>query len=93
MKEHSGHYAAGEITAQIVESIAQDSRKVFPVSVNLTGEYGYQDICLALPCVMDKTGVRKIIEWKLSAQEKKALHACAQSITHQIDTLKGILGN
>jgi malate dehydrogenase len=88
MKEHSGHYAAGEIIAQIVESIAQDRGIVFPVSVCLTGEYGYENICLALPCIVDSTGVRKIIELELSEQEKAALNACALSMARQIDSMK-----
>jgi len=91
MKEHSGHYAAGEITAQIVESIAQDRKKVFPVSIKATGEYGYKDICLALPSILDETGVRKVIELELNEQERIALNACALSITRQIESLKGLI--
>jgi len=88
MKEHSGHYAAGEIIARIVESMVQDRGMVFPVSVYLAGEYGYQNTCLALPCVVDNTGVRKIIELELDQQERTALHACALSMAHQIDLLE-----
>lgn len=91
MKEHSGHYAAGEITAQIVESMAQDRKKVFPVSIKVAGEYGYRDICLALPCIVDESGVRKVIELELNEQERNALNACAMSITSQIESLKGQL--
>jgi len=88
MKSHSGHYAAGEVIAQIVESMVQDRSMVFPVSVCPKGEYGYTDICLSLPCIVDSTGVRKIIELELNEQEKTSLNACARSMTHQIDMLK-----
>jgi len=90
MKEHSGHYAAGEIIARIVESISKDRGIVFPVSICLNGEYGYEDLCLALPCIIDVAGVRKIIELELSEQEKAALNMCALSIAQQIDSLNQI---
>lgn len=92
MKEHSGHYAAGEIIARIVESMAQDRGMVFPVSVCPRGEYGYENVCLALPCIVDNTGVREIIELELSEKEKAALHTCALSVSDQIDSLKNMPG-
>jgi malate dehydrogenase len=91
MKSHSGHYAAGEIIAQIVESMAMDRGMIFPLSVCLNGEYGYRDTCLALPCVVDSTGVRKIIELNLNNQERTSLETCARTMKDQISLLKDLL--
>jgi len=87
MKAHSGHYAAGEIVSLIVESMALDRGMVFPVSVCLNGEYGYRDICLALPCIIDGGGIRQVIEMELDAREKDLLDVCARSISEQIGQL------
>lgn len=89
MKSHSGHYAAGEVIAQIVESMAMDRGMVFPLSIWLNGEYGYHDICLALPCIVDRTGVRKVIEIGLNEKEKTSLDTCASIMKSQI----GFLGS
>ena len=89
LKRHSGHYAAGEVIAQIVEAMAQDRGMIFPVSVGLVGEYGYDGICLAVPCIVGSTGVREIIELELTEQEQAALNICALSIAHQVSSLKG----
>jgi len=88
MKEHSGHYAAGEIVAQIVESVAQDRGMVFPVSVRPGGEYGCRDVCLALPCIVNSCGVGKILELDLSPGEKDQLGVCARSMAVRIDSLE-----
>ena len=91
MKSHSGHYAAGEVIAQIVESMAMDRGMIFPLSACLNGEYGYRDTCLALPCVVDSTGVRKVIELNLNDQERASLETCARTMKAQISSLKDLL--
>jgi malate dehydrogenase len=91
MKSHSGHYAAGEVIAQIVESMAMDRGMIFPLSTCLKGEYGYHDTCLALPCVVDNTGVRKVIELDLNDQERASLETCARTMKDQISSLKDLL--
>jgi malate dehydrogenase len=91
MKSHSGHYAAGEVIAQIVESMAMDRGIIFPLSTCLNGEYGYRDTCLALPCVVDSTGVRKVIALNLNDQERASLETCARTMKAQISSLKELL--
>jgi malate dehydrogenase len=88
MKTHSGHYAAGEVIASIAEAVLLDKGMTFPLSVWLTGEYGYSDICLALPCIVDLNGVREIIKIDLNEQERSHLDICARSMSTQIDSLK-----
>ncbi|HPS94833.1 MAG TPA: malate dehydrogenase [Deltaproteobacteria bacterium] len=87
MKSHSGHYAAGEVVAHIAESVASDRGLTFPVSVCLSGEYGYSDTCLALPCILDRSGVREVIRMELNERDKTALDTCATSIATQIGSL------
>jgi malate dehydrogenase len=91
MKSHSGHYAAGEVVAQIVESMAMDRGMIFPLSTCLNGEYGYRDTCLALPCVVDSTGVRNVIELNLNDQERASLETCERTMKAQISSLKDLL--
>lgn len=88
MKTHSGHYAAGGVISLIVESMVLDRGMVFPVSVCLNGEYGYRDVCLALPCIIDAEGVRQIIEMGLDDHEKGMLEVCARSIREQMEILR-----
>jgi malate dehydrogenase len=89
MKSHSGYYAAGEVIASIVESIILDKGMVFPLSILPDGEYGYRNICLALPCIVDSSGIREIITLNLREQEKIRLDICAGSMITQIGYLKG----
>jgi len=66
--------------AQMVESIATDSRKVSPCSAVLEGEYGYQEISMGVPVVLGKQGISRIIELDLSQDEKKDLDHSARTL-------------
>ena len=76
----SAWYAPGAAAAQMVEAIALDQKRIFPVCAMLNGEYGMKDIYLGAPVVLGKKGIEKIIELKLNAEEKKLLDDSAKAV-------------
>jgi malate dehydrogenase len=66
--------------SQMVESIATDSRKVFPCSAVLEGEYGCKEISMGVPVVLGKQGISRILELDLSQDEKKDLDHSARAL-------------
>ncbi len=78
------HRTAGWTSAsgisQMVESVAVDSRKVFPCSAVLEGEYGYKGISMGVPVALGKHGISRIIELNLSQEEKKDLDQSTRSL-------------
>lgn len=69
----STYYAIGVVINQLVEAVLRDTKRVYPVSVPLTGQYGYDDVSISVPCVIGKNGVEKILEVPLSEEEKKLM--------------------
>jgi malate dehydrogenase len=69
----SAWYAPGSAAAQMVEAIIKDQKRVFPVCVQLTGEYGIDNCYLGVPVILGKNGVERIIELKLDENEKALL--------------------
>ncbi len=59
--KESTYYAIGLGLLSIVEAILGDYRSVLSVSTLMTGQYGVQDICLSLPCVVGENGVEEIL--------------------------------
>lgn len=76
----SAWYAPGAAVAAMCQAIALDSKKMFPCSVMLDGEYGQKDICLGAPCIIGKNGVEKIVEIKLSEAEKAKFADSAKGV-------------
>ena len=58
----SAWYAPGAAVSAMVHAIATDSKKMFPCSAMLEGEFGLNDISIGVPCIIGKNGIEKIVE-------------------------------
>lgn len=83
----SAWYAPGSATAQMVEAIVKDQRRVFPVCVKLEGEYGIKDCYLGVPVILGKNGIEKIIELDLNAEERALLETSRKHVREVMDVL------
>ena len=87
----SAWYAPGAAAAQMVEAIAKDSKRVFPVCVYLNGEYNQTNVYLGVPVILGAKGIEKIIELNLNAEETKLLEesvVAVKSVMKALDDLK-----
>ena len=76
----SAWYAPGAAVSEMVRAIALDSKKMFPCSAMLDGEYGQNDICLGVPCIIGKNGIESIVEIDLNEDEKAKFTASAEGV-------------
>jgi malate dehydrogenase len=87
----SAWYAPGAAVSELVRAIAQDSKKIFPCSVLLEGEYGLNDLAIGVPCVLGKNGIEKIVEINLSDAEKAKLTESAEGVKKTNADLNSVL--
>ena len=76
----SAWYAPGAAVSAMVQAIACDSKKIFPCSTYLEGEYGLNDICIGVPVILGKNGIEKIVKINLSEAEQAKLEASAAAV-------------
>lgn len=76
----SAWYAPGAAVSAMVQAIACDTKKIFPCSTMLDGEYGLNDICIGVPVILGKNGIEKIVEISLSDAEKTKLAESAAAV-------------
>lgn len=81
LKTGSAFYAPGAAAISMAESILKDQKRVFPCAVLCEGEYGHSGIFMGVPVVLGEGGVEKIVEIKLSSDEKAALDKSAAAVT------------
>jgi len=62
---------------RICEAIVRDERSVLPVSSLLSGQFGIQDICLSLPCILGREGRIRVLQPDLAELEMTELRASA----------------
>lgn len=84
----SAWYAPAAATVEMVEAILKDKRKILPCAAYLEGEYGYNGLFVGVPVKLGRNGLEKIIEIKLTSDEKAALDKSAAAVKELVDKLK-----
>jgi malate dehydrogenase len=84
----SAYYAPASASVAMAESYLLDQKRVLPCAVYLDGEYGYKDLYMGVPVVIGGRGVEKIVELKLTDEEKAMLATSAKSVQGIIDVVK-----
>jgi malate dehydrogenase len=80
-------YAPGNAVSAMIDAIAKNRRAVMPVSTLLSGEFGHEDVCIGVPCVLGSNGVEKIIKLNLNKLEKEVFSEGVRSIKTAIKQL------
>ena len=84
----SAYYAPASSAVAMAEAYLKDEKRLLPAAAFLSGQYGYKDMYMGVPVVIGGKGVEKIIELKLSAEEKAMLEKSAASVQGIIDVVK-----
>lgn len=79
----STSYGIGMGLARITRAVLQNQDVALPVSALLQGEYGQKDICLGTPAIVNRKGIRRVVELELTDHE-------LERMTHSADTLRAI---
>jgi L-lactate dehydrogenase len=58
----------------------------------MTGQYGVQDICLSLPCVVGVHGVEEVLALTLNQEEEGGFHASAVKLKDTLHAMKNLTG-
>jgi len=75
------NFAVGLALVRIVGAVLRDRHSVLTISVRLQGEYGLDDVCLSVPCIVSQTGIERVLLADLYPEEQEAL-------THSAEVLK-----
>lgn len=73
-------YAVAMSVCHICKCIFSDAGTALTVSTMMHGEYGIDDVCLSLLCLVDRSGVRGKILTPLTSEETEKLRASAAKL-------------
>ena len=83
----SAWYAPGASIAYVVDSVLNNQNRIIPSSVYLEGEYGVNDICIGVPCIIGKQGVMEIVELDLNQEEKSLFSNSVDAVRKMNESL------
>jgi malate dehydrogenase len=84
----SAWYAPGASVAYLVDSILNNQKKMIACSVFLEGEYGQNDICIGVPCIIGRNGIEEILSIDLNDNEKVLFAKSADAVRNMNSDLK-----
>jgi len=65
---------------EMAESILRDKKRVLACACLLEGEYGVDGLYVGVPCVLGASGVERVIEVELDAEESKRFDASVEHV-------------
>jgi malate dehydrogenase len=80
LKTGSAYYAPAAATAQMVEAVVRDQKRLVPCAAYCNKEYGVGGYYVGVPVILGASGVERIIELKLTDEEKAAFQKSVQAV-------------
>jgi len=85
LKTGSAFYTPGLAAVEMAEAVLNDSNRVMPCAAYLEGEFGISGYFLGVPVVLGDEGVKRIIEFELTDDEKAALAGSVEAVSKQME--------
>ncbi len=92
LKTGSAYYAPAAATAQMVEAIVRDKKRLIPCAAYCDKEYGVGGYYVGVPVILGARGVEKIIELKLDPQEQAAFDNSVTAVKSLVKTMNDAVG-
>ncbi len=88
LKTGSAYFSPAASAIVMAESYLKDKKRVMACAAYLNGEYGGQGVFMGVPVVLGAGGVEKVIELKLTPDEKKLLDASLEHVKNLVAEVK-----
>jgi malate dehydrogenase len=92
LKTGSAYYAPAAATAQMVEAIVRDKRRLIPCAAFCDKEYGVGGYYVGVPVILGADGVQKIVELPLAAEERDAFEKSVSAVKTLVQTMARLTG-
>jgi malate dehydrogenase len=83
----SAWYAPGAASAQMVDAIVLDEKRVLPCTAYLEGEYGIDGLYIGVPVKLGAAGVEEIVEVDLTDEEQGWLDESTAAVREVVGVL------
>jgi malate dehydrogenase len=91
LKTGSAYYAPAAATAQMVEAIVRDKKRLIPCAAYCDKEYGVGGYYVGVPVILGTGGVEKIVELKLTATEQAAFDHSVKAVKDLVEAMSKLV--
>jgi len=87
LKSGSAYFAPGASSAEMVEAVLGNQKRVLPVIAHLDGQYGEKDVYVGVPAMIGRGGVEKVFEIEFTPEEAEAFRNSVQAVREPLSVL------
>ena len=91
LKTGSAYYAPAAATAQMVEAVVRDKKRLLPCAAYCTKEYGVGGYYVGVPVILGAAGVEKIVELQLTETEKAAFQKSVEAVKGLVEAMSRLV--
>jgi malate dehydrogenase len=92
LKTGSAYYAPAAATAQMVEAIVRDKKRLIPCAAYCDKEYGVGGYYVGVPVILGAGGVERVVELTLTAQEQADFSKSVQAVKELVAAMARLTG-
>ena len=82
------YYGIGMALTRITRAVFGNESSVLTVSAMLRGEYGQKDVFVGVPCIVNRSGIQRVLELNLSEEEQARFSASCETLRESYAGLK-----
>jgi malate dehydrogenase len=87
LKTGSAYYAPAAATTQMVGAIVRDQKRLVPCAAYCDKQYGVGGYYVGVPVILGASGVERIVELELTAEEKAAFQKSVDAVKDLVATM------
>ncbi len=87
LKTGSAYYAPAAATAQMVEAVIRDKKRLIPCAAYCDKEYGVGGFYVGVPVILGSGGVEKIVELTLTSEEQAAFRKSVDAVKELVEAM------
>ena len=92
LKTGSAYYAPAAATAQMVEAVVRDKKRLIPCAAYCDKEYGVGGYFVGVPVILGSGGVERVVQLELTAEEKAAFQKSVDAVKELVKVMAGLTG-
>jgi malate dehydrogenase len=91
LKTGSAYYAPAAATAQMVEAVVRDKKRLIPCAAYCDKEYGVGGYYVGVPVILGSQGVEKIVELKLTESEQAGFQQSVAAVKELVAAMEKLV--
>jgi L-lactate dehydrogenase len=84
----STSYAIALSLLRIIEAILRNENSILPVSAFVENYHGVSELAISVPCIINNSGISRLIDLNLSEEERYAFNRSADVIKKALENLR-----